>query len=566
MSSTITTVKCCYADFGSLNLGSILRNMNSPRRFKILLVFLWSAVFVVACSSDSNVDPGIPTLNRGLSGEPESLDPHRSTSNQAIAVLLDLGEGLISFAADGTLQAGAADRWEESADSLTFTFHLRPNARWSNGSKVLASDFEFAFRRLVDPQTAAPYAEFVSTIRNASEIVKGDLPGGELGVVAIDPYTLQIQLHTPLPYFLQLLAHPSTFPINEVAFRRIGEKLFTPEHYVSNGAYLLDDWSVGSSISLRRNDLFWNDESTQIDRVNYHFVNQNVEYDYYRTGELDVTANVPESIFSRVSKERPNELRVSPFLGIYYFGFNLTRAPFSDNQKLRQALSVAIDRQVLVDKITGRGEIPAYSWVPPGVNLYAQQKIGFADLDKQEREEMAQQLFEDAGYGPGAEFEFELRYNTFDGHQRIALAVQGMWRDVLGVEAKLVNEEYKVFIDSVRSKNETEVFRLSWTGDYNDALSLLQIMKSDNPSNLTGYSNTEFDHFIALAEREPDPVVRKSQLESAEKIAMADYPVIPLYFYVSKHLVSPSIVGWENNVMDIHLSRHLSLDESSDSH
>jgi oligopeptide transport system substrate-binding protein len=527
------------------------------------VVFLWAAIFIVACSQGSNADSDVSTLNRGLSGEPESLDPHRSASNQAIAVLRDIGEGLISFAADGTLEAGVADRWEESSDSLTFTFHLRPEARWSNGSKVLASDFEFAFQRLVDPQTAAPYAGFVSAIRNANEIVRGELPKDKLGVVAIGPLTLQIRLHTPTPHFLQLLAHPSTFPINEVAYRSIGEKIFTPGNYVSNGAYTLIGWTVGSSISLRRNKLFWDNESTYIEKVVYHFVNQNIEFDRYRAGELDITANVPESIFSNVSKDRPSELRVSPYLGIYYFGFNLSKAPFSENQKLRQALSLAIDRQIIVDKITGRGEIPAYSWVPPGVNLYTQQESEFAILGKTDREEMARQLFVEAGFGPGTEFEFELRYNTFDGHKRIALAVQGMWRSVLGIEVNLVNEEFKVFIDSVRSKNKTEVFRLSWTGDYNDALSFLQIMKSDNPSNLTGYSNTEFDQFVALAEREPNPVLRKSQLEKAERIAMADYPVIPLYFYVSKHLVSPSIVGWENNVMDVHLSKHLSLAKSS---
>ncbi len=542
-------------------MGSILRNVKSLHRFTIVLFFLGFAVFAVACSPSSNLDSDISVLNRGLSGEPESLDPHRSTSNQAVAVLRDIGEGLISYAADGALEAGVADRWEESDDNLTFTFHLRPEARWSNGSKVLASDFEFALRRLVAPQTAAPYAEFVSAIRNANEIVKGELPPDKLGVVAIDDHTLQIRLHTPTPHFLQLLTHPSTFPIYQLAFRRIGENLFVPGSYISNGAYVLNEWNVGSTISLRRNEFFWANAATSIEKIVYHFVDQNVEFDRYRAGELDVTANVPESAFSKVREERSAELRVSPYLGIYYYGFNLTKAPFSNNLKLRQALSIAIDRKVLVDRITGRGEVPAYSWVPPGVHLHAQQKNEIAILDRSEREERARKLFEEAGVGPGDEFSFELRYNTFDGHQRIALAIQSMWRDVLGVKVNLVNEEFKVFIDNVRSKDKTEVFRLSWTGDYNDALSFLQLMKSNNPSNLTGYSNPEFDQVLSLAEREANPVTRKSQLERAERIAMADHPVIPLYFYVSKHLVSPAIVGWENNVMDVHLSRHLSLAE-----
>ena len=545
---------------------SITRNVNSLKRVTSANFLFWLAVFVAACSPVADSDLDISILNRGLSGEPESLDPHRSTSNQAVAVLRDIGEGLISYAADGTLEPGVAIRWEESDDGLLYTFHLRPQARWSNGSKVLASDFEFAFRRLVNPQTAAPYAEFVSAIRNASEIVKGELPPEKLGVIAIDDLTFQIWLHTPTPHFLQLLAHPSTFPIPQRIFANIGESLFVPGNYVSNGAYVLEEWNVGSAIYLRRNESYWNNESTNIEKVIYHFVDQNAEFDRYRARELDVTANVPESVFLKVREERPSELRVSPYLGIYYYGFNMTKAPFSNNLKLRQALSIAIDRNVLVDKITGRGEVPAYSWVPPGVHLYAQQKNEYAILDRGEREEMARRLFAEAGVGPGNEFVFELRYNTFDGHQRIAVAIQSMWRDVLGVKAILVNEEFKVFIDNVSSKDKTEVFRLSWTGDYNDALSFLQLMKSSNPSNLTGYSSPEFDQVLSLAEREPDPVARKSHLERAERIAMASYPVIPLYFYVSKHLVSPAIFGWKDNVMDVHLSRHLSRAEGPKSH
>lgn len=538
------------------------------RRFDLLIREVFVAglmsfsVLLAACGPVPNSESAISLLNRGISGEPETLDPHRSTSNQAVSVLRDIGEGLMSYKADGSLEPGVAHRWEESDDHLTLTFFLRPEARWSDGSEVIASDFVFSFQRLVDPRTAAPYAEFVSAIVNTAEIVRGDLGPDELGVVAIDRLTLEIQLHTPTPHFLEILAHPSTFPISQTAFLAIGERLFTPENSVSNGAYILDERVIGSSITLSRNNLYWNDESTSIDRVNYHVVDQDMEYDRYRAGDLDITANVPESIFSLIRKERPSELRVAPYLGIYYYGFNLTKAPFANNRKLRQALSMAIDRQVLVEKITGRGEIPAYTWVPPGVNMYGSEMSEFASLEREDRVALARQLFKEAGYNSGDELNFELRYNTSNGHRRIALAIQGMWRDVLGIEAKLANEEFAVFISSVRNKQDTQVFRLSWTGDYNDALSFLQILKSDNPSNLTGYANPAFDDLLAQAEREADPIVRRFQLERAERLAMADFPVIPLYFYVSKHLIDNSIIGWEDNVMDVHLTKHLSIRSS----
>lgn len=543
-------------------MGIFTQRLSVPIRMIFVAGLMWFSVLLVACGPVPSSDSAISLLNRGLSGEPETLDPHRSTSNQAVSVLRDIGEGLISHKADGTLEPGVAHRWEESDDHLTLTFFLRPEARWSDGSNVIASDFVFSFQRLVDPRTAAPYAEFVSAIVNAAEIVRGELRPDELGIVKIDRLTLEIQLHTATPHFLEMLAHPSTYPINQTAFLASGERVFTPEKSVSNGAYVLDERVIGSSITLRRNSLFWDDESTSIDKVTYHVVDQDVEYDRYRAGELDITANVPESIFSLIRKERPSELRVAPYLGIYYYGFNLTKFPFADNRKLRQALSIAIDRQVLVEKITGRGEIPAYTWVPPGVNKYGFENSEFTKLEREDREALARQLFKDAGYNSGDQLDLELRYNTSNAHRRIALAIQGMWRDVLGIEVRLANEEFAVFISSIRNKQDTQIFRLSWTGDYNDALSFLQILKSDNPSNLTAYSNSAFDDLLALAEREADPIVRRHQLERAERLAMADFPVIPLYFYVSKHLIDQSITGWEDNVMDVHLTKHLSIRSS----
>ena len=548
-----------------MTVAEIMRCANLARKAAVAFLLLSLAIFVFGCWPNSNPELDGSTLNRGLIGDPESLDPHKISSNQSAFVLLDIGEGLTSYGADGAIIPGVADRWENTSDGLTYTFHLRQQARWSDGSAVTADDFEFAFKRLVDPETAAPYAQYLSAIENALSIANGNQSREDLSVVAIDKHTLQIRLHTPAPHFLQLVAHPSTFPLHQESFRTLGVESFKPGNYVSNGAYQLVDWTVGSSISLRRNEAYWASQTTTIDNVIFHIVDQNAEFNRYRAREIDVTANVPESALPSLRKERPSELRVAPYLGVYYYGFNLVEGLFANNLKLRQALSMAIDRQALVDQITGRGEIPAYSWVPPGVHRYSQQQYDFSNLEKIEREKFARSLFGEAGFELDQGLEFELRYNTFDGNERIALAIQSMWRDVLGVEAKLGNEELKVFIDNVRSRENIEAFRLSWTGDYNDAVSFLQLFKSNNPSNFTGYSSSNFDKTFLLAETEADSDNRKILLEKAERIAMADYPVIPLYFYVSKHLISQSVLGWENNVMDIHLSRHLSLHDGTDS-
>jgi FixJ family two-component response regulator len=261
----------------------------------------------------------------------------------------------------------------------------------------------------------------------------------------------------------------------------------------------------------------------------------------------------------QLREERPDELRVAEKLGIYYYGFNLKRAPFRDNARLREALSMAIDREVLARKIIGRGEVPAYSWVPPGVDNYRAPTLPFADMNDEERRAAARRAYEDAGYGEDNPLEVEIRYNTSESHRRIAVAIQSMWRDTLGIEATLINEEFQVLLSNIQSAEVTEVFRLNWSADYNDAHSFLQVMVSGASSNLTGYKVAKFDELMKDAAGQTDPQARRLYLEEAEREMLADHPVIPLYFYVSKHLVSPLVGRWEDNVLDYHYSQHLEL-------
>jgi ABC-type oligopeptide transport system substrate-binding subunit len=513
---------------------------------------------LVACGGGGSDD--VLTLNRGLGAEPESLDFHKARSFEAGDVQRDLGEGLTGYTADGELVPRAAESWQISADGRDYRFALRPDARWSNGEPVTAEDFVYSFRRLVDPATASFYSQSVLDIKNAGAIVAGKMAVEDLAVAAVGEYKLHLRLERPTPYFLALLTHPSMFPVQRASIEQHGDAFARPGYLVTNGAYALAAWELGSLIELRRNEHYWDNESTDIDRVRHYFIPEPaVELNRYRAGELHITDNVPPEAFARMRKERPDELRVAPFLNVYYYGFNLTKPPFKNNPDLRRALSMAIDRKALTENVTGRGETPAWSWVPPGVDNYSAPQLPYAGMDKEEREAAARRAYRQAGYDIDNPLEVEIRYNTSDTHQRIALAIQSMWREVLGVEATLVNEEFQVLLSNMRAREVTQVFRSSWLGDYNDANTFLQVMLSDAPSNMTGYKNEEFDALVAEAALQTDPGLRRMYMEKAERVLLADHPVIPIYFFVSKHLVSPRVGGWGDNVLDYHYSQHLDL-------
>jgi oligopeptide transport system substrate-binding protein len=524
------------------------------------IAWLLGLSLLVACSGGADRAPE-NTLQRGLQVGPETLDPQRSRSAEAAEILRDLGEGLVGYSASGELVPAAAERWDVSADGLTWTFYLREGLRWSNSEALSAAHFVAGMRRLVDPATAAFYAEMLIDVENAAAIVAGELPPGELGVEAPDDRTLVLRLERPVPYLLKLLTHPSTFPVHPPSLAEHGDGFARPGLFVSNGAYRLVDWVPAAMIALERNEHYWDNDATAIDAVNYHVVvMSNSELNRYRAGDLHITASVPPDAFGMVREEYGEQLRVAPRLGVYFLGFNLTRPPFVENLALREALSMAVDRELLVTSVTGRGEQAAWSWVPPGVDNYTPPRLGFAALSKEERERLARLRYKEAGYGPDNPLQVELRYNTSDQHRKIAVAVQSMWRDVLGVETTLINEEFGVLLSNIRAGEITQIFRSGWTGDYNDAHTFLSVMMGGNASNLTRYANDEFDALMRRAAAQVDPGRRRLYMEEAERVMLSDHPVIPLYVYVNKHLVRPEVRGWEDNVLDYHYSRHLSLE------
>ena len=537
------------------------------RRMKVFRMLLLAALLLAAIGlalllRDESGEPGQqqPTLHRGLSSDPESIDPHKARSVQAAEVLRDIGEGLVAYSATGELVGAAAESWSISDDGLTYTFIMRPDARWSNGDAVTAEHFVFSLRRLVDPATAAFYAQAIAAIVNAEAIIASEMAPSDLGVAVADDGSLVITLERPTPYLLSLLTHPSTFPVHPGSIAEHGTTFTRPENRLSNGAYKLDAWEPGSVLKLTRNEQYWNNAETSIDAVNYHVLTQEMtELNRYRAGEIDITGSIPPDSFEQVREQYRDQMHIAPYLGVYYYGYNLTKPPFAGNAALRQALSMAIDRETLVEKVTGRGEAPAYSWVPPGVSNYDPRQLSFADMTQDERNAAARRLYRDAGYSEDRPAQIELRYNTSDTQQRIALAVQSMWRDVLGVETTLINEEFQVLLANMREAETTQVFRSSWIGDYNDAHTFLSVLQGGSPSNMPRFANDEYDDLMRRAAEQVDPLARQLYLEEAERVLLGEHAVIPLYFYVSKHLVSPRVRGWGDNVLDYHYSQHLSL-------
>ena len=539
---------------------NIFRHIKAGRARGILRLLLLSLLVLGACGDSGPKPEALSVLNRGTGDEPESLDMHKASSTGAGDVQRDIGEGLLGFTPDGELRAATAESWDILDEGREYVFRLRPEARWSNGEPVTAEDFVYSFRRLVDPATAALYVKSVDSIENASEIMAGELLPESLGVSAVSTHEFRVRLKHSVPYFLSLLTHPSTFPVHRGSVEQHGDAHARAGNHVSNGAYKLVDWQLGSHIELVRNDQYWNNAKTAINRV-IHYVSPEAmsELNRFRAGELHVTHTIPPESFRQMQEERPDEVRVSPSLAVYYYGFNMTKPEFAENPKLREALSMAIDRETIANDVIGRGEKPAYGWVPDGTANYVPRRFSYADMPKQERHKKAQQAFRQAGYGDQNPLTIELRYNTSNIHQRIAASVQAMWKDVLGVETVLIKEEFQVMLANIRQQDETQVFRLNWSGDYNDAHTFLSILESDNPSNLTGYQSEEFDSLMSRAAMQTDPIHRNAFLAEAESVLLGDHPVIPLYFYVNKSMVSKQVRGWGDNVLNYHYSQHLSL-------
>ncbi len=496
-------------------------------------------------------------FHKGNGAEVQTLDPHKAEGVPSSNVLRDLYEGLTSEAPTGEVIPGAAESWTLSDDGTVYTFTIRQNAKWSNGDPVTAADFEYGLKRSVNPATLSKYAYILAPIKNAEAISAAKAEPDTLGVKALNATTLEITLKAPTPYFLGLLNHNSTIPVHKASVEQHGDQFSRPGKMISNGAYYLTEWVPQSQMKLERNVHYWDNSNTTIDTVYYYPIeDQSTGLKRFRANELDFTYELPYKQLTWIKENIGDELVIAPYLGVYYFGFNLTQEPFKDNFNLRKALSLAIDRDIITQKVTGAGEISAYNFVPP-VNNYTGQKPDWASWTQAERLAEAKRLYAEAGYSKENPLTISIHYNTHENHKTISTAIAAMWKQSLGVDVELLNQEWKVFLETRKQKVDTQVFRAGWIGDYNDPYTFSELMLSNSGLNDSAYYREEYDALLAKASVEADLQKRRLLLEEAERMVMSELPIMPIYHYVTKRVVKKHVGGFHPNIMDHHFTKDL---------
>ena len=519
---------------------------------RIIKFLQFASLLMLACLVCQPVSAS--SVRRGLGPEPDSLDIHQARGLAAVNLLRDVREGLVTFDVSGEPVPGQALSWQVLDGGKRYRFTLRPEARWSNGDPVTAEDFVRAWRRALSPATTAATAGLLKDVHNAAEILRGEAEVEDLGISAVDSGVVEILLREPAPWILEILAHPVSFPLH-------ASGLDEPRNAPLNGPYLISAWTPRASIRLERNPQYHALDSVSVQTIEYFPIEEPAaELARYRSGELHITETIPAGRFSWLQENLPEDLRVHPYLGTFWLGLNLRHQALGHSRDLRRALSLAIDREILTRTVLGAGELPAWTVVPPGMSAYQPAAMAESVLSQQEREAQARRLFERSGFGLHEPLLLELRYNTSAVHRRVAVAVSAMWKQVLGVSTQLVNEEWKVFVNNRKMGVVTEVFRGGWIADYADPSSFLDLFVSDNSLNNTFYANPGYDMSMKSAGIASGKV-RMQVLHQAEAQLMQDMPVIPLYYYVSRHLVSPALAGFVDNVRDIHLSRYLKLEK-----
>ena len=485
------------------------------------------------------------TLVRNNGAEVQSLDPHKIEGVPESNVNRDLFEGLLVTDVDGHPAPGVAEKWDNK-DFKVWTFHLRKDAKWSDGTPVTAEDFVYSWQRLANPNTASPYASYLQYghIANIDDIIAGKKPVTDLGVKAIDANTFEVTLSEPVPYFYKLLVHPSVSPVPKSAVEKFGEKWTQPANIVTNGAYKLKDWVVNERMVLERNPQYWDNAKTVINQVTYLPISSEVtDVNRYRSGEIDMTYNnMPIELFQKLKKEIPKEVHVDPYLCTYYYEINNQKAPFTD-VRVRTALKLALDRDIIVNKVKNQGDLPAYSYTPPYTDGMKLVEPEWFKWSQEKRNEEAKKLLAEAGYTADKPLTFSLLYNTSDLHKKLAIAVASIWKKNLGVNVKLENQEWKTFLDT-RHQGTFDVARAGWCADYNEPTSFLNTMLSDSSNNTAHYKSPAFDKLIGETLKVADDAQRADLYAKSEQQLDKDSAIVPVYYYVNARLVKPWVGGY----------------------
>jgi len=502
---------------------------------------------------------GERVLRRSATGEPQSLDPQRWTYGQDGNIAQDLFQGLTTIDAAANTVPGQAQSWTVSPDGRRYVFTLRRNLEWSDGTPLSSDDFLWSFHRLFDPATASPAVSLLYVIRNGRAVNTGKAPLEALGVSAPDPWTVVIDLEHPAPYLLDLLVHRA-FPVPRHVVSKWGAEWTRPGRLVSNGAFILDQWRPGSYLRLIRNPRFHDAATVQLDAV-HHIPIEDPKNAVlrYRAGELDVVVTLPSEQLDTLRRDFGGHLRLQQQIGLEYLAFNTRRGPLSD-VRVRRALSMAIDRERIVERIMRAGEPAAYCLVPSGVRHYPRRGCAdFAEWSASERLTEARRLLTAAGYGPQRPLRLRFRVNQADTQRRIALAVMSMWQP-LGVITELIPAEMKAHQQAIAS-GDFDVARGAWYAEDRDALSFLRLLDGRATAlNISGYNSADYRRFLDAADATADLLERADWLRQAEALSMREQPIAPIHVYVSRRLVSPRVKGWEDNRRGLHLNRYLSLE------
>nr|WP_261642934.1 ABC transporter substrate-binding protein [Erwinia mallotivora] len=496
---------------------------------------------------------------RGNGTEPATLDVQRAESNEAFNVINDLFEGLVSIGADGKPRPGLASSWE-TQDNITWTFHLRPGLTWSDGSPLTAQDVVFSWRRLADPKTASPYASFANYahIKNAVEVTGGKVAPDQLGITAADDHTVKVTLDQPVSYFLQFVAHPSLFPVSEHNVEKFGDSWPRPGNMVSSGPYKLDQWVVNEKIVVSRNDRYWDNAHTVINRATYLPLNDGTaELNRYLAGEINITDTITSTDFPRMKKEKPAEIHSTPVLSVFYYEFNNRRAPFND-VRVRQALDLALDKGVIASKVMGKGQKPAWTVLPLSMGGITLTPPEWAGWTQEKRVEKAQALLKQAGYSSSHPLHFRLLYNTSDDNRRLAIAAASMWKKTLGAQVELQNQEWKTMLDTMH-QGQYDLVRYTWIGDYDEPSTFLNTFRSGDSQNTSMYGSAAFDAAVKSAGLASTPKEAGQYYQKASDIIAGDTPVIPVFYGVQNRLVKPEVGGFAPSTLGFYYLKDLYL-------
>ena len=529
------------------------------------LPIIVSLLFIYSCSNAiSPVDSGLENkvFHFGNGAEPQGLDPHIVTGVPEHHLLIGLCEGLTtSNPKGGSSFPGAAQSWDISEDGTTYTFYLQKNGKWSNGDQVTADDFVWSWKRILTPSLGSQYPDMLYYVKGAAEYHTGVINDfNDVGVKALDDFTLEVTLNNPTPFFLGLLSHYSTWPVHKETVLQHGAiddrngQWTRPGNFVCNGAFKLKTWELNNKIIVEKNENYWDSKTVQLNEIHYYPVaNQMTEDRMFRAGQLHVTSSLPSQKCSSYIEEKNPNLRIDPYMGTYFYRFNVNNPALVDS-RVRKALAYSVNRKQIVEKVTKCGQIPAYSFTPPGSNGYE------PDTEIPFNPDLAKQLLAEAGYDESNPFpKLEILFNTNEDHRKVALAVQQMWQQNLGIDIELVNQDWKVYLNR-EMIGDFQVSRAGWIGDYEDPNTFLDTLRPNRGNNKTGWENPEYDELVELANSNNNQDDRYELLMKAERILIDDMPIVPLYTYVRVYQLSSDVKGYFPNYLDHHHPKYWYLE------